>query len=90
MTADNKMNPIFHVNQITLHKHRELEINHSLSSQEQELIAISTPIMSFFKIKGPQQGQNFGFEGNVIKISHKFAYYCLLYPLTVISSKIKV
>ena len=34
MTADNNMNPFFHVNQISPHEHRELSLNHSLNSQE--------------------------------------------------------
>ena len=64
----------------SLFKQRELELNHSLNSHEQELIAISTPIMSFYEIKGPQQGQNLGFEGNVINIAQNLTQICLLLP----------
>ena len=75
MSAANNMNPFFHVDQIALY-----QLNHSLNSQEQALIAISTPIMSIFSLKGPKEGQNVGYKGNVINIAQDLTQICLLLP----------
>ena len=57
MSAANNMNPFHHISQEALNEHNDLELNYSLNSQEQALIAISTPIMSIKKLKGPKDAQ---------------------------------
>jgi hypothetical protein len=41
------------------------------------LIAISTPIMSFFRLKGPKDGQQIGFKENDINIAQDLTEICL-------------
>ena len=48
MSSDNNMDPYFHSDNIAVNELLDLQKNHLLNSQEQALIAISTPIMSFF------------------------------------------
>ena len=70
MSAANNMNLFHNTDQVALGELNVLELNYSLNSQEQALIEISTPIMSLFKLKGPKEGQQIGFSGNVINIAN--------------------
>jgi hypothetical protein len=80
MSAANNMNPFHHTNQLALHELNDLEVNYSLNSQEQALIAISTPIISFLKLKGPKDGQQTGYSGNVVNVAQDLTEICLELP----------
>ena len=57
-----------------------LEKNYLLNSQECASIAISTPIVSLYKLKGPTGGQNVGFKGNVRNIAQDVSNLCHILP----------
>ena len=80
MSASNNMDPYYHISQVANDELKELECSFPLNNQEQALIAISTPIMSFFKLKGPRDGQNIGFKGNVINIAQDLTKICSILP----------
>ena len=80
MSSDNNMDPYFHSDNLAVAELLDLQKNYPLNSQEQALIAISTPIMSFFKLKGPRDGQNIGFKGNVINIAQDISKICKILP----------
>ena len=81
MSASNNMDPFYHPSQIALDEYGVLERCFALNGQEQALISISTPIMSFFKLKGPRDGQNIEMLLILPKILLKYVIYyhiCLL------------
>ena len=80
MSSNNNMDPFFHLDNLAITELADLNKYHSLNSQEQALIAISTPIMSVFKLKGPRDGQNIGFKGNVINIAQDISKICKILP----------
>jgi hypothetical protein len=80
MSSLNNMDPFYHISHIAISELNQLERSYPLNNQEQALIAISTPIMSFFKLKGPRDGQNIGFKGNVINIAQDLTKICNILP----------
>ena len=81
MSASNNMDPFYRPSQIALDEYGVLERCFALNSQEQALISISTPIMSFLKLKGPRDSQNIEILLILPKILLKYVIYyhvCLL------------
>jgi hypothetical protein len=80
MGQQNNMNPYYHESPLAMIELANLEINMPFNNQEKALIAISTPIMSFLKLKGSNGGQNIGFKGNVINTAQNITQLCLILP----------
>ena len=57
-----------------------LEKNYPLNSQECALIAISTPIVSLYKLIGLTGGHNVVFKGNVINTAQDMSNLCHTLP----------
>ena len=80
MSKENNMSPMWHDSSIARNELKNLQTNYKLSHTEEALIARSVPIMSFMKLKGPVNGQNMGFSGNVVNILQDIAPLCAVLP----------
>ena len=80
MSKENNMSPMWHDSPIARNELKYLQINYKLTHTEEALIARSVPIMSLMKLKGPVNGQNMGFSGNVVNILQDIAPLCEVLP----------
>ena len=80
MSKENDMSPMWHDNHMARMELEELQKFYKLTHTEEALIARSVPIMSFMKLKGPINGQNMGFSGNVVNILQDIAPLCNILP----------
>ena len=80
MSKENNMSPMWHDSPIARNELKNLQVNYKLTHTEEALIARSVPIMSFMKLKGPVNGQNMGFSGNVVNILQDIAPLCAVLP----------
>ena len=80
MSKENNMSPMWHDNYMARMELEELQKYYKLTHTEEALIARSVPIMSFMKLKGPINGQNMGFSGNVVNILQDIAPLCAVLP----------